>query len=173
MITLCKLFHSNRTLFTDHPELNHIWEVPVLQESARRSYEEWRPFGPEGVSTGDIFTIDQDGVPIGIIGWKEEDPDADILSDTIRLQYYGIIPSRRGRGYGEQAMKLFLEYLAHNNETKNRIFLSESLSIGRMVAPRILAHFKGMGFEEFNAPHYGRNAGFSEVLNLRIRIPGK
>ena len=57
---------------------------------------------------GEIFSIDEDGVPIGIIGWFEYGD----VSDTLRLRYYGIVPSKRGNRYGEEAVRLLLEHLS-------------------------------------------------------------
>lgn len=169
MITLHKLVPpENQTLFTDYPELNLIWEVPQLQFEARESYEEWGVKQYPGESTGEIFSINEDVTPVGIIGWFEYGEFPDVL----RLRYYGIVPSRRGKNYGEEAMRLFLEHLSRHAPVHG-LFLSESVTLSRTKSPKIIAHFKKMGFQEFNDPNYGSNAGCGPVQSLRIRIPGR
>ena len=107
-------------------------------------------------------------MPVGIIGWFEYGDFPDIL----RLRYYGIVPSERGNGHGEAAMSLFLEHLS-KAAPPHAAFLSESVSLGRAAAPIVLTHFKKMGFEEFEDPNYGSNAGCGKVRSLKIRIPGR
>src|SRR3954468_6607800 len=94
----------NHQLFRIHPELNSIWEVPALQEDARQSYEEWNS---QTGDTGECFSINDGVNPIGIIGWFEYGEFPHVL----RLRYYGIIPEKRGRGYGEEALRLLLKHL--------------------------------------------------------------
>lgn len=167
MITLHKLVPpENQGLFKRNTELNEIWEVPALQHEARESYEEWGSRQYPDESTGEIFSINENGFPIGIIGWFEYGE----FLDVIRLRYYGIVPSKRGKRYGEVAMRLFLEHLSETAPS-HAIFLSESVSLDREVAPNILKHFKKMGFEEFDDPNYGSNAGCGKVQSLKIRIP--
>lgn len=169
MITLHKLVPpENQSLFGRYPELNHIWEVVALQKQAQESYEQWGYKEYPGESSGEIFSIDEDNIPVGIIGWFEYGEFPEVL----RLRYYGIVPSRRGRKYGEQAMKLLLEYLYKNAPAHCR-FLAESVSIGRTMAPHVMAHFKGMGFEEFDDPNYGSNADCGKTKSYRVRIPGR
>jgi hypothetical protein len=169
MIQLHKLVPpENHTIFERFPELNHIWEVPALQHQARESYEEWGMREYPGESTGEIFSIEKDGKAIGIIGWFEYGEFPDVL----RLRYYGIVPSERGKKYGEAAMELFLEYLSVA-APKQCVYLAESVTLGRTVAARTIAHFKAIGFVEFDDPHYGSNAGCGPVQSLRIRIPGR
>jgi hypothetical protein len=169
MITLHKLVPpENHTLFTDYPELNQIWEVPQLQSEARESYEEWDVKKYPGESTGEIFSINEEATPVGIIGWFEYGE----FPDTLRLRYYGIVPSRRGKNYGEESMHLFLEYLSRHAPAHG-LFLSESVTLSRTKSHKIIAHFKKMGFQEFNDPNYGSNAGCGPVQSLRIRIPGR
>ena len=132
-------------MFSHFPELNGIWEVDVLQKQARESYEQWDTKKYEGETDGEIFAICFRSEVIGIIGWFEY---GDVL-DTLRLRYYGIVPSKRGKGYGEEAMRLFLGHLSIAAPPQY-CWISESVSINRKVAPRIIAHFKGMGFAEFD-----------------------
>ena len=168
MINIRKLIPpENLHLFPDNPELNTIWEIPALQNQARESYEEWGLIKTE--STGEIFSINENGVPIGIIGWFEYD---EVFPDVLRLRYYGIVPSRRGRGYGEEAMRLLLDHLARSAPPRYS-FLAESVTLCRAVAPSIIAHFKRMGFVEFDDPNYGSNAGCGKALSLKIRIPSR
>ncbi len=167
MITLCKLFPpENQTLFDRYRELNSIWEVEVLQYQARESYEEWNE-NPDTDQTGEVFAIHENDIPIGIIGWFEFGH----LPDTLRLRYYGIVPSKRGNRYGEQAMRMFLAHLSRH-APEQYVFAGESISLGRSAASKIYTHFKNMGFEDFSDPTYGDN-GFGEVQHLRIRIPGR
>lgn len=169
MITLHKLVPpENYNLFDRFPELNQIWEVSALQQQARESYEEWgqKAYPNEGI--GEIFSINEDIASIGIMGWFEYGEFPDVL----RLRYYGIVPSRRGRHYGEEALRLFLGHLSHH-APPHAIFLSESVSLERSVAPQIISHFKKMGFLEFDDPNYGSNAGCGKTQSLRIRIPGR
>jgi hypothetical protein len=169
MITLHKLVPpENKTLFERNLELNKIWEVPVIQKEARESYEEWGDCLYPGESTGEIFSIMEEKSPVGIIGWFEYGEFPDVL----RLRYYGIVPSKRGKRYGETAMRLFIEHIS-KAAPSHSIFLSESVSLGRTVAPSIVAHFKKMGFKEFEDPNYGSNAGCGKVQSLKIRIPGR
>lgn len=169
MITLHKLVPpENKTLFEYNPELNLIWEIPSLQQEARESYEEWGDRLYPGESTGEIFSILNDSMTIGIIGWFEYGEFPEVL----RLRYYGIVPSNRGKHYGEHSMNLFLHHLSLH-APKHAVFLSESVSLGRKVASRIIAHFQKMGFQEFDDPNYGSNAGCGSVQSLRIRIPGR
>lgn len=167
MVVLKKLVPpENKTLFARFPELNEIWEVPALQRHARTSYEKWGLNKEK--TTGEIFAINKSGRTIGIIGWFEYGGCSDIL----RLRYYGIVPSERGKQYGEKAIHLILEYLARN-APRQYIFLAESVSLNRTAAFRIISHFKAMGFVEFADPHYGENAGCGKVQSLKIRIPGR
>jgi RimJ/RimL family protein N-acetyltransferase len=168
MITLHKLVvPENQTLFVRWPELNQIWEVPVLQQHARDSYERWGTDPEE--SDGEIFSINEDGKPIGIIGWFEYGEFPDVL----RLRYYGIVPSRRGKKYGEVAMRLFLEHLASHAPSHYK-FLAESVTLSRgQVATQTIAHFERLGFQKFDDPNYGSNAGCGQVQSLRVRIPGR
>jgi RimJ/RimL family protein N-acetyltransferase len=168
MITLHKLVPpENLTLFNRHPDLNKIWEVPVLQDHARDSYERWG-VDPEE-SDGEIFSVDEEGQPVGIIGWYEYGEFPDVL----RLRYYGIVPSRRGKRYGEEAMKLFLKHLSLHAPVQYK-FLAESVSLNReQVAVQTIAHFEKLGFQKFDDPHYGSNAGCGQVQSLKIRIPGR
>ncbi|MEN9613903.1 MAG: hypothetical protein RLZZ347_210 [Candidatus Parcubacteria bacterium] len=169
MVTIKKLLlPENQTLFDRHPELNKIWEVTALQHQARESYEQWGVKEYEGESLGEIFSIDEDDMPIGIIGWFEYGE----FTDVLRLRYYGIVPSRRGKRYGEEAMRLFLEHLSCS-APKQYVYLAESVTLGRPKSKRIIEHFKSMGFVEFDDPHYGENAGCGETLSLRVRIPGR
>ncbi|MDE2106954.1 MAG: hypothetical protein KGL39_57600 [Patescibacteria group bacterium] len=164
-INICKLAPpDNQTLFERNPELNLIWEVPALQNQARESYEEWGMVKEE--STGEIFSITLDGTVIGIIGWFEYGD----IPDIIRLRYYGIVPSKRGNRFGEIAVKLLLEHLS-KTAPQRYVWLAESVSVGRKVAEQIIAHFKGIGFVEFDDPNYGTNAGCGPVKSLKIRIP--
>jgi ribosomal protein S18 acetylase RimI-like enzyme len=170
MITLRKLVPpENATLFKRFPELNLIWEVPALQAQARESYEEWGDSRKPEESTGEIFAVLEGEEAVGIIGWFEYDKAG---ADIARLRYYGIIPSRRGRGFAEKAMRLLLERLAEAAPARY-LWLAESVSTERAAAPLVLAHFKKMGFEEFTDPHYGENAGCGPTQSLRIRIPGR
>ncbi len=170
MITLHKLVPpENLTLFERFPALNDIWEVYSLQHEARESFEQ---YGDEerypGESTGEIFSISKGEMAIGIIGWFEHRKSSDI----VRLRYYGIIPSERGHRYGDEAMRLFLEHLS-TAAPKHYVWLAESVSLNRKTAEHVIAHFKKMGFEEFDDPDYGSNAGNRPVKSLRIRIPGR
>lgn len=169
MITIHKLVPpENKMLFERNPELNEIWEVPAHQKEARESYEKYGdPLYP-GESTGEIFSINEGSFPIGIIGWFEYGE----FPDIVRLRYYGTVPSKRGKGYGEIAMKLFLEHLSKTAPT-HATFLSESVTLCRSSAPRIIAHFEKMGFKKFDDPNYGSNAGCGKVQSLKIRIPGR
>lgn len=170
MITLHKLvWPENKTLFDLHPELNSIWELPPLQREARESYEQYGdPLYPDE-SSGEIFSIDEDGSPIGIIGWFEYGE----FPDVVRLRYYGIVPSKRGKGFGEEAMSLFLKSLS-KNAPPHAVFLAESVTLGRgAIAEKTIAHFKKMGFEEFDDPNYGSNAGCGKVQSLKVRIPDR
>ena len=172
MITLHQLTPpDNQTIFEKCPELNHIWEVPALQKEARESYESWEPLQSDGIDMGEIFSINENNNPIGIIGWFKNKNKGRFL-DIVRLRYYGIIPSKRGNGYGEIALKLFLEHLSKTT-TPQHLFLSEGVSLCRAIAPQIAAHFKKVGFVEFDDPDYGSNANCGEVLSLKIRIPGR
>lgn len=168
MISLAKLAPpANQTLFERHPELNGIWEVEALQSHARDSYGRWGVDADE--TTGEVFSIDLDGVPIGITGWFEDG----LLPDVLRLRYYGVAPRWRGHGYGEESMRLLLARLAEVAPARYA-FLSESVSLGRAVAARIIAHFERMGFAPFDDhPGYGENAGCGPVRSLRVRIPGR
>jgi hypothetical protein len=169
MITLHKLVPpANQSLFSDYPELNSIWEVPALQKEARESYEEWGLEHYPKESTGEIFSISENGKPIGIIGWFEHGEFPEIL----RLRYYGIVPSKRGNGYGEKAIRLFLQHLS-KHAPLYALFLSESVTLSRATAHNIISHFKKMGFEEFEDTNYGSNAGCGPTQSLRIRIPGR
>jgi len=69
-------------------------------------------------------------------------------------------------------MALLLERLSQYAPPQY-VFLSESISIRRSVALQIIAHFKRMGFTEFDDPDYGSNAGCGKVQSLRIKIPGR
>jgi RimJ/RimL family protein N-acetyltransferase len=163
MILLHKLAPpENKTLFTDYPEFNEIWEVPALQVEARTSYEDWE----SAQKSGEIFSINEDEKPIGIIGWFEFGEFPEVL----RLRYYGIVPSKRGKKYGEEAMRLFLDHLS-KNAPQYGIFLAESVTLSRTKASHIITHFKKMGFKEFLDPNYGSNADCGPVQSLRIRIP--
>lgn len=169
MVTIHKLIPpDNHDLFERFPELNLIWEIPALQANARESYEKWDTKKYDGETDGEIFSIVEDNTAIGIIGWFEYGK----IPDVLRLRYYGIVPSRRGKGYGEVAMKLFLEHL-NSVAPPQYAWLSESVTLGRKVAPKIVAHFKSMGFVEFEDPDYGSNAGCGPVQSLKIRIPGR
>jgi hypothetical protein len=159
---------ENQTLFSRYPELNDIWEVPSLQAEARESYERYGLVEYKFEKKGEIFSINEDNVPIGIIGWFEYGEFPDVL----RLRYYGIVPSRRRRHYGEQAMNIFLTYLSQHAPSQY-IFLAESVTLSRSIAPAIIAHFKRMGFVEFDDPNYGSNADCGKTQSLRIRIPGR
>lgn len=165
LITIHKLTPpENHTLFKQFPELNNIWEVPAHQNEARESYEAWGVI--KGESTGEIFSIKLAEMVIGIIGWFEYGD----IPDVLRLRYYGIVPSQRGNRYGEMAMRLLLEHLSHAAPSQY-IWLSESISLSRVVAEQITAYFKRLGFTEFSDPNYGSNAGCGRVRSLRIRIP--
>jgi len=169
MIILHKLVPpENHDLFTRFPKLNHIWEMPALQQEARESYEGWDKIDYINEKRGEIFSIDKDGKAIGIIGWFEYGKFPDVL----RLRYYGIVPSERKNKYGAEAMRLFLEHLSVAAPVQYK-WLAESVTLGREVAPRIITHFKAMGFAEFDDPNYGSNAGCGPVKSLRIRIPGR
>lgn len=170
MITVHKLIPpENHTLFERFPELNEIWEVSALQKQARESYEEWdiRKYPKEG--SGEIFSINKGRKAIGIIGWFTYDKASRTI---IRLRYYGIVPSQRRKGYGEKAMTLFLERLSAVVPPRY-LWLSESVSLNRTNASRIIAHFESIGFQKFNDPKYGQNAGCGPTQSLRIRIPGR
>jgi len=167
MITIHKLVPpENHSLFTKNPELNSIWEVPAHQQEARESYEEWGLIPEE--STGEIFSIREGDLIIGIIGWFEYGD----IPDVLRLRYYGIVLSKRGNGYGEEAMKLFLQYVSRVAPPRYR-WLSESVSVGRPAFEQISRHFFKMGFVKYDDPNYGSNAGCGKVRSLRIRIPGR
>lgn len=169
MITIHKLVPpENRTLFVENPELNDIWEAPAHQQEARESYEEWDTRIYPNESTGEVFSIKKDDSTIGIIGWFEYGD----IPDVLRLRYYGIVPSERGNGYGEIAMKLFLNHVSCVAPAKY-IWLSESVSVNRPAYGQIKSHFKKLGFTEFDDPDYGSNAGFGAVQSLRIRIHGR
>lgn len=169
MIKLHKLVPpENRSLFKRFPELNCIWEVAALQKQARESYERWDTARYKGEKKGEIFSINEGDVAVGIIGWFEYGEFPDVL----RLRYYGIVPSRRGKHYGEEAMRLFLEHLSVH-APKQYVFLAESVTLGREVAARVITHFKNMGFVEFDDPNYGSNAGCGKVQSLRVKIPGR
>lgn len=166
MITLRKLQPpENQTLFADHPELNLIWEIPALQDEARESYEQWGT-AADNPSTGEIFSINKSATAIGIIGWFEYGEFPDVL----RLRYYGIVPSQRGKRYGHFALAHFLQHLSLH-APQQYVWLSESVTLSRASAPRVVAHFKDLGFNEFDDPHYGSNAGCGKAQSLRIRIP--
>lgn len=169
MITLHKLIDpENKTVFVDHPELNDIWEVPALQQHARASYERYGSSPEE--DNGEVLSINENYRPIGITGWFSDD---DLFPDILRLRYYGIVPSKRGKGYGEQSMRLLLERLSMIAPPQY-IWLAESVSVGRTVAPQIIGHFKKMGFEEFeDDPAYGQNANCGPVMSLKVRLPGR
>ena len=168
MIVLHKLSPpENFNLFNQIPNLNQIWEIPSLQQEARESYEEWGCDG--GDSTGEIFSIHENGKVIGITGWYTYD---ETFPDTLRLRYYGIIPSKRGKGFGEIAMQLLLQHLSQVVAPQYTWF-AESVSIHRVVAPRIIDHFKKIGFTEFDDPNYKGHASYGPVQSLRIRIPGR
>lgn len=169
MITLHKLMPpENHDLFTRFPELNLIWEVPALQQSARESYEGWdtRKYG--GETDGEIFAIMEGEKAVGITGWFEYGD----IPDVLRLRYYGIVPSRRGMKYGEETMRQLLERLSVVAPPQYK-WLAESVSIERSTAPKVITHFKRMGFEEFDDPNYGSNAGCGKTQSLRVRIPGR
>jgi hypothetical protein len=170
MVTLHKLIPpENHDLFKRSPELNHIWEIPALQEQARECYEEWDTDIPPNETPGEIFSIDNEKTTAGVIGWFEyKKPPV----DTLRLCYYGIVPSERGKKYGEKAMELFLQHLSFA-APKQYVYLSESVTLGRDKAQRIIGHFKSMGFVEFNDPNYGDNAECGPTQSLRVRIPGR
>lgn len=169
MITLHKLVPpENHTLFKRFPELNKIWEVPALQKNARESYERYGSVHYKKEKPGEIFSIDKDGKAIGIIGWFEYGEFPDVL----RLRYYGIVPSQRKNKHGEEAMRLFLEHLSKAAPSQY-VWLAESVTLSREVAPRIIDHFKSMGFAEFDDPNYGSNAGCGPVQSLKVRIPGR
>ncbi|MDE1874749.1 MAG: GNAT family N-acetyltransferase [Patescibacteria group bacterium] len=169
MISLHKLVPpENRDLFDRVPELNRIWEAPALQAQARESYEEWDSRNYPEESSGEIFTILEDDKTIGIIGWFEY---GDIL-DTMRLRYYGIVPSHRGEGRASTAMELFLEHLARAAPPQYA-YISESVSINRPVADKIIDHFQKLGFVRFDDPNYGENAECGPTISLRTRIPGR
>jgi RimJ/RimL family protein N-acetyltransferase len=155
---------DNQTLFEMNPELNKIWEIPAQQSRAHESYKDWGIIDKK--STGEIFSIILDDSIIGIIGWFEYGD----IPDVLRLRYYGIIPRQRGNHYGERAIKLLLEHLS-KTAPPQYVWLAESVSIGRIVAGQVIAHFKRMGFLEFDDPNYGSNAGCGKVCSLRIRIP--
>ena len=168
MITLHKLIPpENEALFERNPELNHIWEVPSIQESAKTSYERWG-LGCRK-STGKIFSVNLDDKIIGVTGWFTFD---ETFPDVLRLRYHGIIASMRGRGYGEETMRLLLQHLSHIAPSQY-LWLAESVSLSRELAPKIVAHFKKMGFAEFDDANYGDNAGCGKVQSLRVRIPGR
>lgn len=165
MIHLHKLIPpENQILFKNNPELNKIWEVHALQNEARQSYEEWGIIKDE--STGEIFSINAYGIVVGIIGWFEYGD----LPDVLRLRYYGIVPSQRGRRYGEEAIKLLLQRLSQA-APRHYVWLAESISLSRTVAEQVSSHFKRIGFIEFDDSNYGSNAGCGRVRSLRIRIP--
>jgi hypothetical protein len=169
MITLKKLVPpENFNLFTRVPELQHIWEIPALQSDAREGYESYgrRDFANE--DPGEIFTINDESGIVGVIGWFRLFNSFDML----RLWYHGIVPSKRGRGYGAEAVKQLLEYLAVHAAPEH-VFIAESVTLSRAKTPQIIAHFKKMGFEEFDDPTYGENAGCGKTQSLCIRIPGR
>lgn len=169
MITLHKLVPpENEDIFRKHAELNGIWELPELQTEARESYEKWHLKKYPGESLGEIFTIAEFDSVIGLIGWFEYGE----FLDTLRLRYYGIVPSRRGRGYGEAALCLLLRRLSTCAPTY-AVYLSESVTLSRQKADQVVGHFERVGFEDFNDPNYGENARCGPVRSLRIRIPGR
>lgn len=159
---------ENHDLFSRFPELNLIWEVPVLQQHARESYEGWDTRKYEGETDGEIFAIMEGEQAVGITGWFEYGD----IPDVLRLRYYGIVPSRRGLRYGDEAMHQLLGRLSSVAPPQYK-WLAESVSIERTTAPNVIAHFKRMGFEEFSDPNYGSNAGCGKTQSLRIRIPGR
>jgi hypothetical protein len=169
MIALHKLVPpENSTLFERFPELNEIWEVPALQKQARESYEKWGVVKYENEREGEIFSIEENGVTIGVIGWFEYGD----FSDVLRLVYYGIVPSKRGNHYGQEAIKLFLLHLSKAAPAQY-VWLAESVTLARTSASKIITYFKNLGFEEFDDPNYGSNAGCGPVKSLKIRIPGR
>jgi len=169
MITLQKLIPpENFDVFDKVPELNDIWEIPELQEDARMGYQGYGRMKFEGETAGEIFGICEDGDIIGLIGWFQLENSLNLL----RMWYYGIVPSKRGKHYGEEAIQVFLNYLSLH-APQECIFLTESVTLARSIAPRIIGHFKKMGFEEFDDPNYGSNAGCGKVQSLKIRIPGR
>jgi RimJ/RimL family protein N-acetyltransferase len=155
---------ENQFLFERNPELNTIWEIPAHQNQARESYEECGLIKTE--STGEIFSINLDDSVVGIIGWFEYGG----IPDVLRLRYYGIVPSQRGNGYGAKAVKLLLDHLSHAAPPQYR-WLSESVSLKRVVVKQVTVHFERMGFVEYDDSNYGSNAGCGRVRSLKIRIP--
>lgn len=169
MITIHQLVPpENHDLFARFPELNQIWEVPALQKQARESYEKWdtKKYPKEG--SGKIFSIMKGRIVIGIIGWFEYGK----IRNVLRLRYYGIVPSERGKRYGEVAMLLFLDHLSIA-APKRYVWLAESVTLRRKVAQQTIAHFERLGFRKFDDPDYGSNAGCGPTQSLRIRIPGR
>ncbi|HEU5114294.1 MAG TPA: hypothetical protein VFT82_00845 [Candidatus Paceibacterota bacterium] len=166
MVTITKLIPpENQTLFERFPELNRIWDLPRLQDEARSSYERWN----ETDKTGEIFSIDRADRTIGIIGWFEFDRPPE---DVLRLRYYGIVPSERGGRHGSVALWLLLKHLATVAPKRYR-WLSESVSLERPAAPRIIRHFEEFGFRRFDDPEYGQNAECGPTMSLRVRILGR
>ncbi|MEJ0001939.1 MAG: hypothetical protein WDN09_02035 [bacterium] len=153
--------------FERYPDLNTIWEVAQLQEQARSSYESYG-IDP-GNMDGEIFSIDKNGAPIGIIGWFVYDEAGD---DTLRLRYYGIIVPERRNLHGAEAMNLLLARLS-SVAPLQYAYLAESVTLNRPMADAVTKHFRRMGFAEFNDPDYGENAGCGPTRSLRIRIPNR
>ena len=104
---------------------------------------------------------------MGLTGWWQDEN----IADTIRLRWHGIIPSERGKGYSDEALSLLTKHL-HEVLPSQYKYVSESLSTGRELAPKIKRHFERLGFVVFDDPAYGNN-GFGPTISMRMRIPGR
>jgi RimJ/RimL family protein N-acetyltransferase len=95
-----------------------------------------RPLAEHPQDTGEgTFLVLEDGVVVGDCGWFG--PPVDGVADV----GYGLAPSARGRGVGTEAVRLLLDWVAHQGAVQAR---AEVLP-GNVVSLRLLAR---LGFTD-------------------------
>lgn len=139
-ITLTGIFGGNP--FADHPQLRDVWPVPRSGHVEADTVADLAMGVLADPCRNRVYlVVDGEGHVVGITGFFQ--PTADPM--TLGLRWHGMVPSARGRGYSEAAIKQLCVHAAYFHP--EAVELVEYVPFADEKNGRFLvAHFERCGF---------------------------